>query len=380
LSDGSNWAALGINRFIPGTGGGGFPVTAHVTNGVVSKTARIRIEISWAAWNTYGSLFETDGLLSFSVNGFSTDIDGNMMKSGTKTRVAQRGCADEGYSDIYEFEVDVTHIKLAPIRGDFNNLRNPFPAPAENKITVTMNPSVVSPYTVKDLGMYSMGIQISFDCMSPYILVHGKGADKNYWEAGPPDGHAGCWPPYADLLRQKLLPFDENITLTGLIPTLPSQDSVINQARDLNNQIPWIIASFGSYYHANLIAHSKGGLDCRYWLTEINPSSYNYVIGQFITLSTPHSGSVLADCVCVGKFVNVVDIEANVAVGMISLDASGFLQIFQAILTFDSTQDTPATYCLRTNARTNVDTVGNKNNDTQTYNWFYGQKLIFKFV
>ncbi|KAH6602322.1 hypothetical protein BASA61_001231 [Batrachochytrium salamandrivorans] len=43
----------------------------------------------------------------------------------------------------------------------------------------------------------------------------------------------------------------------------------------------------------NLIAHSMGGLDCRYMISHIAPSSFN--VGSLTTIATPHCGSSFMD-------------------------------------------------------------------------------------
>jgi len=49
----------------------------------------------------------------------------------------------------------------------------------------------------------------------------------------------------------------------------------------------------------HLVAHSKGGLDCRYYLAEhygeVGPSTRSFDVLSLTTLGTPHNGSVLAD-------------------------------------------------------------------------------------
>lgn len=54
----------------------------------------------------------------------------------------------------------------------------------------------------------------------------------------------------------------------------------------------------------NFIAHSMGGLDCRYLISRIPESEKNYKIASLTTLSTPHNGSEVADFL-VRQFENV---------------------------------------------------------------------------
>jgi len=151
----------------------------------------------------------------------------------------------------------------------------------------------------------------------------------------------------------------------------------------MQTQLVPVVAGFGSR-HINIVAHSKGGLDSRYWLTEINPIPTNlglkYVVGQYITICTPHRGSVIADLVVVGEFVSVFDIESNVASGgRISSDVSGFLITFRGLDNVADLagmpNDTPATYCLRTNRTTDDRRAAPAQDDCGTYAADYGSKL-----
>lgn len=60
----------------------------------------------------------------------------------------------------------------------------------------------------------------------------------------------------------------------------------------------------------NLIAHSMGGLDCRYLISKIKPTEYKIL--SLTTISTPHHGSEMADFV-VQHFEKVKDMISNQA-------------------------------------------------------------------
>jgi hypothetical protein len=77
-----------------------------------------------------------------------------------------------------------------------------------------------------------------------------------------------------------------------------SQGSREDQGAQIEDQLLASVEGFGTR-HFNLMAHSKGGLDSRWWLTErkANPDykSHYLILGQFITFNSVHVGSVIAD-------------------------------------------------------------------------------------
>ena len=71
----------------------------------------------------------------------------------------------------------------------------------------------------------------------------------------------------------------------------PSADSIGNCAKILTERIQQIIHETGCE-KVNIIAHSKGGLDCRYALAFCGAAPY---VASLTTVSTPHRGSEFAD-------------------------------------------------------------------------------------
>lgn len=67
--------------------------------------------------------------------------------------------------------------------------------------------------------------------------------------------------------------------------------TISNNAEMLKNQIDQILLE-NNTTKVNLICHSKGGLDAKYLINELN---YGSKIASYITLNTPHKGSILAD-------------------------------------------------------------------------------------
>ena len=71
----------------------------------------------------------------------------------------------------------------------------------------------------------------------------------------------------------------------------PSADSIANCAQFLTQRIKQITQETGCE-KVNIIAHSKGGLDCRYAMAFCGADAY---VASLTTISTPHRGSIFAD-------------------------------------------------------------------------------------
>lgn len=67
--------------------------------------------------------------------------------------------------------------------------------------------------------------------------------------------------------------------------------SVSESAREIAARIKFIIERSG-FEKVNIIAHSKGGLDCRYALSEYGIKDY---VASLTTINTPHRGCLFAD-------------------------------------------------------------------------------------
>lgn len=121
---------------------------------------------------------------------------------------------------------------------------------------------------------------LSIGAMSPTVLVHGNNSDAGFW-----DRHL-----FSFILERSGLPYDgcrKYCQQPLNIPTASVQDN----GDFLWPLIPGIVRSFGAdSYH--IIAHSKGGLDSRQYLSKA-PSDLQLL--SHTTLSTPHNGSLLAD-------------------------------------------------------------------------------------
>jgi len=70
-----------------------------------------------------------------------------------------------------------------------------------------------------------------------------------------------------------------------------SAASIADSAAELKERIEEILAESGAE-KVNIIAHSKGGLDCRYAISKLGAEDY---IASLTTINTPHRGCLFAD-------------------------------------------------------------------------------------
>lgn len=70
-----------------------------------------------------------------------------------------------------------------------------------------------------------------------------------------------------------------------------SAASVADSAAELKTRIIEVLAETGAQ-KLNIIAHSKGGLDCRYAIAKLGVSEY---VASLTTINTPHRGCLFAD-------------------------------------------------------------------------------------
>ena len=71
-----------------------------------------------------------------------------------------------------------------------------------------------------------------------------------------------------------------------------SAATIEDSAEELAGRIKHLVAELGCD-KVNIIAHSKGGLDCRYALSQLDVAPY---VASLTTINTPHRGCLFADC------------------------------------------------------------------------------------
>lgn len=201
---------------------------------------------------------------------------------------------------------------LATTPGSWTLRTVTFPAallkfPAQAVIGLTPKPE---PNTIDiDLDTTNVGgciniawVRLSFKAMSPVILIHGNNSDGGFFVR---QGFAGA-------LTAASIANDSSINLTRFTG---GAATIARNTFWLQCWVPAIVRSFG-VNSIHIVAHSKGGLDARLWLSQY--ASYNsterqpvrgcaFIVGNDLprnpafnvisltTLSTPHLGSALAD-------------------------------------------------------------------------------------
>lgn len=113
----------------------------------------------------------------------------------------------------------------------------------------------------------------------PVLLIHGYDGDKSSWKT---------WDQYLD--QDKILHNDVTFP-----PSPKPNNDKCGSVDDHAKQLVQIIKNYEQSTHTsklNIVAHSKGGLDTRKYLTD-NLNSKD--IANFIMIGTPNTGSPVAD-------------------------------------------------------------------------------------
>lgn len=158
------------------------------------------------------------------------------------------------------------------------------PTPGLNEVEILINQANVS--IGRELWCTAIDwAEISFDALAPVIMIHGNDSSGAFF-AGIVNAQKGITLPFQFIepFQQQKIPFDNSINMTI--------DTIANHGNLLAGLIPQKAAEFGAR-HVHLVAHSKGGLDCRDFLARTLPP--NFGVLSLTTLSTPHNGSVGAD-------------------------------------------------------------------------------------
>jgi len=192
---------------------------------------------------------------------------------------------------VNEFKVDISDLKFphyvndsfgSRLTGPSSNFPNANMVPAKNTLSVTVDElNVNSPYY--HWCMAVDWISVSIDAQSPIALIHGTAAQSSTWDVPEDDN-------FVEHLSDAGIPFYYKIDLEP-------NGSIDGNAMLLKQEL----RKAGVFYGVDslhLVAHSKGGIDSRRYLSspyytpaaDIEPQ-----VVSLTTLSTPHDGTVLAD-------------------------------------------------------------------------------------
>jgi len=254
-----------VTRFVGDTSGTGVLLkAATLTNDkIISQNATIRLP----AWDIDGP--EHDRV---TVNGHVLGL----LKGAN------------GLWNMNEFTIPVEWLRF-PKKG----VNGSTPTPVNNEIKIDID--ISSPG--QSWCMQVDWIEVSFEAMSPLLLVHGTNAQSDTWV-----------PDVTDFLTSRSVPHSNNINLVA-------NGTIDGNARLLKGRVNALAKSFGAE-KVHLIAHSKGGLDSRRFLGQYytpTPGAEAKVLSLY-TISTPHHGTIISDLTRANRvhnaFSNDPDVQA----------------------------------------------------------------------
>jgi hypothetical protein len=271
-------------------------VATLIQNRVIDQNATLKLAVYDLDINGNG--------FTGSVNGFSgtseekaqlVSVNGQPLNGDTTAGVFTTPAPEPNNQwRVIEFTVPVGQI-IFPARG----IGGQAPGNAANTFLIVLDQSKARRWALEiDWA------QLDIKGMTPIVLVHGNSGNKHHWEGRPDDQHKepqdldppDRWQPFYLALDEKKVLYDRTISLA--VPT--GRASRQANAQELGKELQARVQQFGTR-HISLICHSKGGLDSRAWLvlpTRLNqPRNQQIAVVNFVTLATPHYGSVLADVV-----------------------------------------------------------------------------------
>ena len=173
--------------------------------------------------------------------------------------------------------------------------------------------------------------RLRIKAMSPVIFIHGMNSNGAFFaRQAIAGGVTLIGPPAAFTLGPTPGSFQAAGIPTDTSINLPGTASVAANAAILSTLIPGIVRSFGAS-NVHIVAHDKGGLDAREWLS-VNAAIDKaravapFSVISFTTLSTPHQGTAAAD-LQVALPASVLEVLPVAALG-----ALGFSVVNPAVL------------------------------------------------
>lgn len=120
---------------------------------------------------------------------------------------------------------------------------------------------------------------ISFKALYPVFMIHGYSSDGNFWSNNDHN--------FVQEFKNKKILYNNSISFPNR-----GKNDAFSDAYDMKPKIQDLTEQQYHVKHIHLVAHSKGGLACREYLTLV---LQNFVVASLTTLSTPHKGSSQAD-------------------------------------------------------------------------------------
>jgi len=142
--------------------------------------------------------------------------------------------------------------------------------------------------------------RLRIKAMSPVIFIHGTNSNGAFFaRQAIAGGMTLGGPPGSPILTPTPGSFQAAGIPTDTSINLPGTASVATNAAILQALIPGIVRSFG-VSNVHIVAHDKGGLDAREWLSANFSTNESLAVApfrviSFTTLSTPFRGTAAAD-------------------------------------------------------------------------------------
>ncbi len=262
-----------VDRYVGEVDSGGYLAdpTEMIQNRIISSTAQLRIPV-------YDVDYDLSDRPQLIADGVNPERDRIYFNGFNITPIYLEG-SNKTWK-LNEFTIPIEYVKF-PAQG---TAPSGFPTPAKNRVTIYIDQANIGNY-IPEYGtseFWAVEVdwaELSFDAMPPVVLIHGNSSNGGFWDRRG----------FTQVLRDNNIPYDNSINI-------PTNTVAINGAT-LNNEIIAVAKRMG-VQNIQIVAHSKGGLDTREFLDSyysVLEKNKELKVHTFITLSTPHRGSVGAD-------------------------------------------------------------------------------------
>jgi len=224
------------------------------------------------------------------INGKNAGEDGILRRSRDEVFLKSVISNPDSKWQIYELEFDTKLLKFPKLAKKDN-----YPEPEINTVELELD------MNNKGWALEVDWAVISYDAISPTFLIHGANQDESFWEGYILGLISKNWVGDTDFIKafkKHKMPFDYKISIQGVGEERDKVGgaTILEGGDEIIKKLPGLCKKHGTFSY-NIVAHSKGGLWFRDALPKIAvDEKLKYLsLCHFITLSTPHCGSVLAD-------------------------------------------------------------------------------------
>lgn len=153
------------------------------------------------------------------------------------------------------------------------------PTPAVNRIEIHID--TASPAGEDNWCMSVDWVELEFSAVAPVFLVHGTNAQSDTWD-----------PDFTAFFGATSVPWSNSINLE-------KNGAILANGQQLAERLLVLAREFGAK-KCHLVAHSKGGLDCRAFLNNRYDPEVLEVLSLY-TISTPHHGTIVSDIIVAAR-------------------------------------------------------------------------------